>query len=110
VRLGIVASDALTASTACKGILSMANPAEPARPPQHPAHRPGLGFVVLVRVVFGDPSFQRRKFGGRHLLVDSLPTEKIVHDGWARDPFTPVVSIALPGPLVGRERRWEGRL
>jgi hypothetical protein len=103
----------------------MANPAEPARPPQHPTLRPALGFVLLVLggsrdrkvprqeitrtkllVTFGDPLFLPRNFG-----VDSLPTEKIVNDGWARgslpvwNPFTPRVSIALPGPLVARERR-----
>ena len=41
-------------------------------------------FVLLVLVVFFDPLFLHRNFGGRDLLGYHLPIEKAVHDAYQR--------------------------
>jgi hypothetical protein len=41
-------------------------------------------FVVLVALVYSDPLFLRRNFGGGDLLGYHLPIEKAVHDAYAR--------------------------
>ena len=41
-------------------------------------------FLLLVMIVYADPLFTRRNFGGRDLLAYNLPMEKTVHDAYAR--------------------------
>jgi hypothetical protein len=43
-----------------------------------------LLFALLILVVYADPLFSRRSFGGRDLGGYSLPIEKAIHDAWSR--------------------------
>jgi hypothetical protein len=43
-----------------------------------------LLFALLILVVFADPLFSHRSFGGRDLGGYSLPIEKAIHDAWSR--------------------------
>jgi len=45
---------------------------------------PASLFVVLVALVYFDPLFLRRNFGGGDLLGYNLPIEKAVHDAYAQ--------------------------
>jgi hypothetical protein len=45
---------------------------------------PALLFLALVAVVWCDPLFLRRNFGGRDLLGYHLPVESAIHGAWAR--------------------------
>ena len=55
---------------------------KPARPPAR--LRTLLLFALLILVVYADPLFSRRNFGGRDLGGYSLPIEKVTHDAWSR--------------------------
>ena len=41
-------------------------------------------FLALVVVVYADPLFRPRAFGGRDLTPYNYPTESVVHDAYAR--------------------------
>ena len=43
-----------------------------------------LLFALLILLVYADPLFSRRNFGGRDLGGYSLPVEKAIHDAWSR--------------------------
>jgi hypothetical protein len=64
-------------------------------------------FLLLVVIVYADPLFARRNFGGRDLLAYNLPLEKAVHDAYARGrlpAWLPEVSGGrplLPNPNAG---------
>ena len=64
-------------------------------------------FLLLVVVVYSDPLFARRNFGGRDLLAYNLPMESAVHDAYARGRlpvWMPEISGGrplLPNPNAG---------
>jgi hypothetical protein len=41
-------------------------------------------FLILVVIVYANPLFARRNFGGRDLLGYNLPMEFVIHDAYAR--------------------------
>ena len=55
-------------------------------------------FALLILVVYADPLFSRRSFGGRDLGGYSLPIEKAIHDAWSRGR----VPVWLTGISGGR--------
>jgi hypothetical protein len=61
-----------------------------------------FGFATLVVLVFADPLFLRRNFGGRDLVGYHLPIEKTVHDAYARGRLPVWISEVSGGrPLAG---------
>jgi hypothetical protein len=62
---------------------------------------PAFAFVLLVVVVYADPLFVRRNFGGRDLTAYNLPMEKTIHDAYSRGRL-PVWSAEISGgrPLL----------
>jgi hypothetical protein len=80
-----------------------------ATPSPRPLSRllPGIGFVLLVLLVYADPLFVRRNFAGRDLVGYNLPIEKAVHDAYGRGRLPVWISeIAggrplMPNPNVG---------
>src|SRR6266404_5763921 len=64
-------------------------------------------FVLLVVIVYADPIFFRRNFGGRDLLAYNLPMEKAMHDAYARGRLPVWISEVsggrplLPNPNAG---------
>src|SRR6476469_4628613 len=46
-----------------------------------------LAFLLLVAVVWANPLFVHRSFAGRDLIAYNLPTEKAIHDAYARGHF-----------------------
>jgi hypothetical protein len=60
-----------------------------------------LLFALLILVVYADPIFSRRNFGGRDLGGYSLPIEKAIHDAWSRGKL-PVWLADISGgrPLI----------
>src|SRR2546423_8952366 len=82
---------------------------DPARAARARATTFGLAglFLLLVVIVYADPLFARRNFGGRDLLAYNLPLEKAVHDAYARGrlpAWLPEVSGGrplLPNPNAG---------
>lgn len=82
---------------------------DPARVARERATTLGLAglFLLLVVIVYANPLFVRRNFGGRDLLAYNLPMEKAVHDAYARGrlpAWLPEVSGGrplLPNPNAG---------
>lgn len=54
----------------------------PTRSPLFRRLAPGILFTLLVLLVYADPLFMHRSFGGRDLLGYELPIEKEVHDAY----------------------------
>ncbi len=60
---------------------------------------PAILFAALVAIVYTDPLWTRRNFGGRDLIAYNLPMEKSIHDAWSRGTlpvWTPEVSGGRP--------------
>ncbi len=68
---------------------------------------PALLFTLLVALVYADPLFVRKTFGGRDLIGYALPIEKAVHEAYRRGEiplWIPDVSGGrplLPNPNTG---------
>lgn len=68
---------------------------------------PGIAFALLIALVWSDPLLVSRNFAGRDLIAYNLPTEKAVHDAYARGRFPIWVEEVsggrplLPNPNAG---------
>lgn len=64
-------------------------------------------FLLLVVIVYANPLFTRRNFGGRDLLGYNLPIEFVIHDAYAHgrlpiwNPFIAGGRPLLPNPNAG---------